>query len=320
MSDKKRFNLQTKIEKHEMNILIENMCKDFEVEEITLITEGLSTTNYKVRVKHQKQQYLVKLYPLNRLDNIIEYAFMSQLRGVINVPEIHIFDTSKTLIKYDYMIMDFIEGNTLSRYIEEQMTFDSNLAHQLGSSLSKIHFTKFDRMGLLDKHHKIKKTLIPISELINFYQSTYAGSHLSVNSVKHLEFIDRKYKEILRNIDYDCVLSHGDFNPNNIIVDEMLNLWFIDFEYSMSAPKYYDIGKLFRNRSYYNDYMTAETINSFTKGYQETSQDSLPINWLEYSKVVDITSLLGLINKKETHKDWIEYVEKTIEEFVLSIK
>ena len=44
------------------------------------------------------------------------------------------------------------------------------------------------------------------------------------------------------------------------------------------------------------------------------------MNWLEYSKVVDITSLLGLINKKETHKDWVEYVEKTIEEFVLTIK
>jgi len=320
LSDKKRINLRTEIEEHEMDILIENMCKELIVEEITLITEGLSTTNYKVGVKHQKQQYLVKLYPLNRSDNIIESAFMSKLRGIINVPKIHIFDTSKTLIKYDYMIMDFIEGNTLSHYIKEHMTFHNNLAYQLGSSLSKIHDHKFNRMGLLDEQHKIKKTLIPISELITFYQSTHTGSHLSVNSVKHLEFIDSKYKEILRNIDRDCVLSHGDFNPNNIIVDEMLNLWFIDFEYSMSAPKYYDIGKFFRKRSNYNDYMTADTINSFRKGYQETSQDSLPINWLEYSIVVDITSLLGLINKKETHKEWVDYVEKTIEEFVLSIK
>jgi len=320
LSNEKRINRQTEIEAQEMNIIMDHMCKGLEVQEVTLIAEGLSTTNYKVRVKEQEQRYLVKIYPLDRLDNTIEYSFMSKLRGSINVPKIHIFDTTKTLIKYDYMIMDFIEGSTLSHYVKQQMTFDSDLAYKLGSSLSKIHDDKFNRIGLLDKHHKIKKTLIPISELINFYQSTHAGSHLSLNSVKHLEFIDNRYKDILRNMDHDCVLSHGDFNPNNIIVDEMLNLWFIDFEYSMSAPKYLDIGKFFRKRSSYNDYMTAETIDSFTKGYQENSKEVLPMNWLEYSKVVDITSLLSLINKKETHKDWVEYVEKTIEEFVLSIK
>ncbi|MBI9014690.1 MAG: aminoglycoside phosphotransferase family protein [Clostridiales bacterium] len=320
MSNVKRINRQSEIDAQEINVIMGHMCKGLEVQEVTLIAEGLSTTNYKVRVKDHIKRYLLKIYPLNRLDNTIEYSFMNKLRNVINVPEIHVFDTSKTLIKYDYMIMDFIEGSTLSHYVKQQMTFDSDLAYKIGSSLAKIHVDKFNKMALLDKHQKIKKTLIPISELISFYQTTHAGSHLSFNSVKHLEFIHSRYKDILRNMDHDCVLSHGDFNPNNIIVDEMLNLWFIDFEFSMSAPRYLDIGKLFRKRSSFNDYMTVETIDSFTKGYQEISKEALPMNWLEYSKVVDITSLLSLINKKETHKDWIEYVEKTIEEFVLSIK
>ena len=54
MSNEKRINHQTEIEEHEMYVLIENMCNGLIVKEITLITEGLSTTNYKVSIKNHK--------------------------------------------------------------------------------------------------------------------------------------------------------------------------------------------------------------------------------------------------------------------------
>lgn len=105
---------------------------------------------------------------------------------------------------------------------------------------------------------------------------------------------------------------HGDFNPSNILIDENDTPWLIDFEYCFSAPAYYDIGKLFRTRENYSQYMNEKVRNHFVNGYKAKSQRTLPEDWYRLSKIADIVGLLALINRENIPLGWIEEIEEEI--------
>lgn len=312
----KRINDHNELTEEQINDIISNWQSGFIVENCLLITEGLSTTNYVVTVRNSKQKYLLKVYPIHRKNNVLEQKLMSDLSKEMNVPEIHLFDNSQTIIELDYLIMDFIEGETLSSHIKKNQSFDDALAYQIGCDLSKIQHIEFDHMGLIDADYKIVKTLNPISKLINFYLDKPVSRNLSQEGLRILKSIGGH--PVLNELDQHFVLSHGDFNPNNIIVDLDRQLWYIDFEYCSSAPRYLDIGKFFRKRTHFSEYIKNSTLDQFVIGYEKHASVTLPSDWLKKAKLTDLTTLLGLINRPGANEEWVKYVEEVMVEFLTS--
>lgn len=138
------------------------------------------------------------------------------------------------------------------------------------------------------------------------------GKHLNEIVKRDLEhFIDAN-RHLIEQISEKNVFCHGDFIPSNILIDVYDTPWFIDFEYCFSVPCYYDIGKLFRTRENYSEYIDDKIKSDFAEGYNAMSQRPLPEDWYKLSKIADIVVMLALINRKNIPRDWIEGIEEEI--------
>lgn len=272
------------------------------------ITTGASTSNYKITT-HEDKNYLLRIYPTENDHSSLELSTYSFVKDFLNVPEVLFYDNSKFNFPLAYTFLEYIEGCTLKEYLLKTKKIDENIPFSIGAALGLLHEHKFNEMGILDNNFSIIKPLGTFEELINKYLNEVAGTHLSLETKEKIASLLLNKSHLISQIEEEYVLSHGDFNFSNIIIDKDNEPWFIDFEYCFSAPKYYDIGKFFRSNIGIDKNSLSE---KFFSGYNSVSSKFLPSNWFLLSKFMEIQTLLALINRKNLPTGWIEEVEKEI--------
>jgi tRNA A-37 threonylcarbamoyl transferase component Bud32 len=280
------------------------------IQDIVPITAGMSTSNYMIEASSKR--YLLKVYPENndRSDN--EIAVYKHAGNIIKVPEVLYFDNSKTIIDNTYGIFQYIDGLTLKQYVLKNKGFSKDLAYKIGSMLALLHRKEYACTALLDVDLSIKKQVTQFENQYELFLDGIPGKHLCNIVREDLKHYIDSNRHLIERISEKNVFSHGDFIPSNILIDVNDTPWFIDFEYSLSMPNYCDIGKLFRTRSNYSQYIDDKTKSEFAKGYNAMSQRTLPEDWYKLSKIADIVTMLVLINRENIPSNWIEGIEEEI--------
>ncbi|MBS4539004.1 aminoglycoside phosphotransferase family protein [Clostridium sp. D2Q-11] len=282
------------------------------INKLELIPEGLSTSNYIVHTNEPQIKYLLKIYPENGGNSEIEVSSYKYAKRYVVVPNIYFFDNTKKVYNKPYIIMDYIDGITLKEYIIKNKRFPEKMVYNIANSLALLHNREYENRALLDKHLNIEKVLPSIKAVYEKGLNSFAGNHINSKIKKDiLEFITQN-EDMLKKLDSQFVYSHGDFNPSNILVDNKESIWFIDFEYSLSSSIYLDIGKFFRDRTDIDKYMTKEIYDNFFRGYNSSAKILLTNDWIKLVRLMDMISMLGLINKKSVPDEWVSEIEEAI--------
>lgn len=301
------------IDKNTVQKLFSEYDSKIEVKNIKLIPEGLSTSNYIVEIKNSTKKFLLKIYPEGGGNSEVEVSSYLYAKQYVNVPTIYLFDDSKKIYNKPYVIMEYINGISLKEYVINNKKFPVKIAYDIGSKLAIIHRREYKNMGLLNKDLDIKKTLLPVNILHEHYLNGVAGTHIN-SKIKYelLEFIATN-KALLKELEASFVYSHGDFSSSNILINAIDNtVWFIDFEYSLSAPIYYDIGKFFRDNVLMDKYRNKKTYDNFISGYNAHAKNKVSKDWIKLAKLIDITGMLALINRKNPPNEWVKEIENAI--------
>lgn len=279
---------------------------------LQLVPEGMSTSNYIIDIQDNSRKFLLKIYPEGGGNSALEVSSYRYARQYVNVPDIYLFDQSSRVIDRTYIIMDYINGMTLREYVVHHQRFAEKIAYDIGSKLVLLHQREYQTMALLDENLDIQKVLLPVTTLHEYCLNDIAGTRIS-SETKHdvLEFISGN-RDMLKKLALHFVFSHGDFNPSNILIDYQDNVWFIDFEYSLAAPVYYDIGKFFRGRVELDRYIGKSVYDHFSSGYNAIAKQPLPEDWIKLEKLMDIAGMLELINKEKLPEGWQEAIEGEI--------
>lgn len=282
-----------------------------EVVGLQLIPEGLSTSNYIINIKNTTKKFLLKIYPEGGGNSALEVASYIYAKQHVNVPNIYFFDNSEKVYDRPYIIMDYIDGISLKKYVIKNKKFPEKIAYNIGGNLALLHNRKYGNRALLDEDLNIKKILPPVSTLYEKYLNGIAGTHIR-SEIKNnvLKFITEN-KDMLKKLDSIYVYSHGDFNSSNILIDNKENVWFIDFEYSLSAPIYLDIGKFFRDNDM-NKYRGKNIYDSFISGYNALAKHPASNDWIKLARLIDMGGMLALINKKSVPDGWVKEIEDSI--------
>lgn len=287
--------------------------KDEHVEEFSRINSGMSTSNYIVKLSGQTQKYVLRIYPIENDHCKLEVAAYKYAATRVNVPTIYHVNHSQNVIPNSYLIMEYIEGETLTNFILSQKDYPLELVRKIGSGLSRLHNVEYSSMGLLNEYLDIYKTLDSLKVQYISLLDDYAGKHIQPNTRNRLLTFLQDNSDFLKTIESKYVFSHGDFNYSNIIISSSLEPYFIDMEYCFSVPIFYDIGKFFRSKNPdVQKYVTTSIKAAFKEGYNMKSTIELPDNWYILAKFTDISAMLHMINKPSIPDGWGEDIDDEI--------
>lgn len=285
--------------------------KGMTLDSVIPIYSGMSTSNYCVVSGERK--YLLKIYAGNT--GSIENVIYKYLKKYDCTPTLYYYDDSNQRCPYPYAIIEYIDGETFSEYVQRCKAYPEDKVYRIGEILSMIHEKSYLTSGLLDRQLQIKKHMKSTKELILEHLNGKAGQHLSQDCGERLAFFADKGEAYFNRIDQEFVLCHGDIGSGNILVSHE-KVYFIDFEYSLAESRYRDIGKFFRNKTpEVQQYISKKTYDAFTEGYCAAGY-KLPEDWLQLGKLAEIPVLLGLLNRDNPPSEWVTDIEHDVIEAI----
>ncbi|MCT4686735.1 aminoglycoside phosphotransferase family protein [Vallitalea sp.] len=267
------------------------------VSEIHLFKGGRSTTNYKIKVNDEF--FVLRIYPNDDKRCLKEKKIADKFKNAIPVPQVYYINNKKELLNKDFAIMEFVEGITLDQYIAEGNEVSDKIFEQLGHILAYIHKDKYKLEGFLDENLQLVDGLPPILEWYHYFLSQKAGERIGEDMKKQIyEIINEKYEQ-LKKVFFSSVLCHGDFRTNNIMVKDNKVTGIIDWEFTLAAPLYFDIGQLFR----FDEQVTKSNEISFINAYNLSSDTVLHKDWKKLGKIIDMANFLCFLNNKDENKE-----------------
>lgn len=232
-----------------------------------------STFHLLFNVKTNKDHYALKVSLLNEfykdLTFYLDYS-IQKLLSDLHLPTYEIFsiDVSRTNVSYDYMIMEYIDGESLENYSKENK---KDIYKSLGKLFNKIHHINVIGVGHIDILNIVEGKVNAISDSWSNFITTNLNHHINLLKKRNLisinegKIIRKLFANVnIRSSSLGFTLLHNDPGSRNILVENENISAILDWEDAIVGDPYWDIAFietfLFRE----ND---SELFENFCQGY-----------------------------------------------------
>ena len=262
-----------------------------------LITGGCANLNYKIQLEHETQPLILRVYLRDTDATYREQKLATLLKEAVPVPLTHHIGE---LEGYHFAITEFMPGMSLRDFLLNNTSHDiSAIMYEVGTILSKITEYEFLRAGFLNKELEV----VPYesSDVIKFAQDCLNDS--TVLSALDPSMISKIQKAIeqyafLFPTDNEKHLVHGDFDPANILVDNINGSWVVsgilDWEFAFSGSYLWDVANMLR----YAHKMPPKFESSFTEALKKNGI-ILTAYWQTTTHLLNLSSLLDLLKRSD---------------------
>lgn len=221
------------------------------------------------------------------------------------------------------VVMEYLEGVTLEDRLLSGDDLDLGIYEAIGRELGVIHSIHFERAGFIGPKMEIGTECESFSALIGEFMEKTLKDLESRPDKLDLE-TNARFRRLVRD-KWDLVvqsesvhqLAHCDFNPKNILVSNERNaklIGIIDWEFADSGNGMIDFGNFFR---FFYDY-PIEARERFLRGYK-TSNSELCSDWETASRLIDLGSMCGFLERKEDYQESFRtaraVIQSTLEHF-----
>ncbi|WP_372367853.1 phosphotransferase family protein [Candidatus Uabimicrobium sp. HlEnr_7] len=267
------------------------------VRKFILLSGGLANTNYCC-LFDDNSKILLRIYTRDKNACLLEKKIHQLLKNNLPIPEILHLDNSQKIIPHPFVIMQWHEGISLRQAIDQKLKGLPPIFFKLGTYLQVLQKHSFSQIGTLDEKLNVK----PFFSGKNNPFLTYIYQCLQTDSIQgaiensllkkihvYLNKNEYLYPKIYRNIH----LSHGDYNPANILIcPKSLDITAIlDWEFSFAGSLYCDIGNMLRDEHVFPQ----QCVYQFVAGVQNGKQ-KLDQNWQKMCKLIDLTNLIAFLS------------------------
>ena len=272
---------------------------DAKIVDISLLSNGCANTNYKI-VLDNDEIYVLRIYIRDSDAFYREAALHKLLKGKAPIPNIHYTDDTCDKIPYSFAIMGFADGFLMRDIILQGNLKDiGDCTFSAGICLNKLREIPFSQSGFFNKNIDVS----PFSKqeaYLSFTQSCLE-SH-TVQSTIGKELTSLLISFIQDNAhyfpeQYAANLTHADFDPSNILVKKINSCYevsaILDWEFAFSGTYLFDIGLFLR----YSHRLPETYEQKFIEGII-TKNNPLPPDWKKSSKLLDILSLVSILDSK----------------------
>lgn len=186
-------------------------------------------------------------------------------------PEIYFYDESRTVIPYPFMLMEYIEGNTLEDNARPEELF------RVGERLAKVH-----KAGILSfgKNPLLQGPVSGSEYYSSFFESAYFFCRKTNSQMadKFLKIYESYFeKELYKGVSPSLI--HHDFHSRNVMFCKDGTLKIIDWDSSRGGIPEYDFIKM----KYFNQVnWSNEQMQYFLDGYLTERNINMDVNLCIY--------------------------------------
>jgi aminoglycoside phosphotransferase (APT) family kinase protein len=267
------------------------------IRQISLLSQGCANTNYKVEFESKHVPLVLRLHVRDKKAVNRELAIYEFVKKTLPVAQILYTDDSCNLIDTSYTLMKFVPGKLMRDVLlEGNHKAISQCAYSAGIYLDRLRKITFDIGGFFEE----SMIVTPFDETEQFdrYLHYLLGQEnvirsLSPDIITKLHHIIEQYKVLIPNANV-ANLTHGDFDPSNILVNKRNGKWTIsailDWEFAFSGCYLLDMGLFLR----YAHMLPNVYTDAFIKGVTQSGYN-LPKHWEYSTKLMDLICLLQLL-------------------------
>ncbi|WP_169525122.1 phosphotransferase family protein [Pseudalkalibacillus hwajinpoensis] len=277
------------------------------VQNVTLLSGGLSHTNYKVKLEGD---FVVVRVTGNYESLLKEETLHATLPGKVRSPRfLHLTKWSG----YGVGILEWKKGSLLYQHLTDSSPNNmTRMGKSIGQQLAAIRELTFDAFGFLDTNLTVAEEfrLTPenfISTIESFFTTGYASKWLPNDVIDQIHRFTRENAHLFKEDESGPKLVHGDFNGLNLLMNGSDVSAVLDWEFALSGSIYFDIGNMLRYQYSHMSSFESGLITGLSEGGITLSE-----NWRKLAKLADLVSLCSLLNQKVCGENRVQDIQRLI--------
>lgn len=320
-TDWERYHEHAEIDVDAARELLSPYC-DTPIDTVTLEKTGCANSNYHIQFKNG-QSVILRIYLRDHSALPRETGIHQLVKNLLPVPDIYYVDDSCSTYPHPYAITEWMAG-TLMRdvIIQNDDAAIADIMRDAGTYLGIMRALKLPYGGFFQDDMQIR----PFSAeeeyepyMMQLLQHPAVAKCLGKNLQNDIQQLISQCCYLLPEIN-EANLTHADYDPANILVIREKDSWkisaILDWEFSFAGSYLFDIGTMLR----YSHKLPPVYESSFIRSIEDAGAP-LPSDWKKQAKLLDLISLLQLLNDNPAeqrpylNRDVVRLITHTVNNF-----
>lgn len=260
------------------------------------LSDGCANTNYKITFKSNEAPLVLRIYTREQSALTREKDLAEVLKHTVPIPKF-LFSSFDCSINHPYALIEWREGELMRDVIlRGEPTSIYECAFEAGVYLNHLRTITLKQAGFFEENLKLRpfapeENYEPF--VVNLLQDEIVKASLGPLKGSVSEWIEKQLPYLPDA--QDANLTHGDFDPANMLVKQINGIWritaILDWEFAFSGPYLLDMGLFLR----YAHRLPLEYQEGFLNGMQSEGF-TLPSSWQVQAKLMDMLCLLQLLH------------------------
>lgn len=264
-----------------------------------LIAEGCANLNIKILFEDEKHPFILRIYLRDKNAAFREQKLGTLLKHNVPVPLTYFIGETDG---YLFAITEFMPGISLRTLLLGNLPYDmSAIMYDVGCMLSKVSIKQFSHAGFFDKELNVTP-LSSSDSYLAFFKNCLAHKNvilaLNPKVIIDINVVLNNYSHLLPD-EKENHLVHADFDPANILVNEIDGNWkvsgILDWEFAFSGARLWDVANMLR----YAHKMPPEFQDAFLKGLIDGGT-TLGDNWQITVHLLNLMALLDFLKRSHS--------------------
>lgn len=294
-----------------------------EIDIIEPLNNGCANSNYKITFSNSDKPVILRIFQRDYTTVEKEKAIHHLIKDVLPVATIYHTDASCEIIPDPYAIIEYMPGILLRELVfSKDESAITSCMYEAGEYLHCLKKMALPQGGFF----KDDLQITPFTEvedyesfLYHFMNDAVVQKSLGNNTMNDLQQLISQTSHLLPSIN-DANITHGDYDPANILVVEVNGKWqisaILDWEFCFAGSYIFDMGNMLRYSHKLPDYYETAFIAGITDAGTVLSKD-----WRKQVKLIDLINLLQLTHaspaedKPFRNRDLVRLINHTIKDF-----
>ncbi len=284
-----------------------------------VIAGGCANLNIKMTLVNEPQPFILRIYLRDKDASYGEQKLARLIKPSVPLPEVYFIGECEG---YPYAITEYMGGMSLRDLLlnHPNETIEGIMV-QAGQILASIQKYPFPRAGFFDADLNVSQ---PTSrqDYITFARECLAHptvlKKFESKTIPKLTEIFETYASLFPD-ENQTHLVHGDYGPENILVDKIEDQWkitaILDWEFAHSGSTLCDVANMLR----YAHKMSPVFEEAFLQGLTQSGA-TLPKNWRISVHLLNLLSLLDILIRHPERPNQCADIRELIGHIILSLE